>query len=49
MYKIIGKEDFAAEGSHIHFTEGYVLCEKGHNHYYKAYLAPAISVIYKYP
>lgn len=31
-------------GSHIHFTEGFVLFENGHNHYYKACSGPAIPV-----
>jgi hypothetical protein len=30
--------------SHVHYTEGYVLFENGHNHHYKAYSGPAISV-----
>ncbi len=30
--------------SHIHYTEGYVVFENGHTHYYKAYSGPAIPV-----
>ena len=32
------------DGSHIHYTEGYVVFEDGHVHYYKAYSGPAIPV-----
>ena len=34
----------AKDGSHIHYTEGYVLFEEGHIHHYRAYSAPAIPV-----
>lgn len=30
--------------NHIHYTEGYVVFENGHTHYYKAYSGPAIPV-----
>ena len=31
-------------GSHIHYVEGYVLSENGHNHYYSAWSGPAIPL-----
>ena len=34
----------AVGGEHIHYTEGYVMYEDGHQHYYKAYSGPAIPV-----
>jgi hypothetical protein len=34
----------AQDGSHIHYTEGYVLFEDGHTHHYQAYSGPAIPV-----
>jgi hypothetical protein len=30
------------EGSHIHYTEGFVVFENGHTHHYQAYSGPAI-------
>lgn len=32
------------DGGHIHYTEGYVVFESGHKHYYRAYSGPAIPV-----
>jgi hypothetical protein len=32
------------DGSHIHYTDGFVQFEDGHNHYYQAYSGPAIPV-----
>ena len=29
---------------HVHYTEGYVVFEDGHNHHYQAYSGPAIPV-----
>ena len=34
----------AQDNNHIHYTEGYVVFEDGHTHYYKAYSGPAIQV-----
>jgi hypothetical protein len=33
-----------SEEGHIHYVEGYVVFENGHNHYYRAYSSPAIPV-----
>lgn len=32
------------DGRHVHYTEGYVVFEDGHTHYYKAHSGPAIPV-----
>lgn len=32
------------EGTHIHYTQGFVLYEDGHNHFYEAWSGPAIPV-----
>lgn len=32
------------DGSHIHYTKGYVLYEKGHHHNYEAWSSTAIPV-----
>ncbi len=32
------------DGGHIHYTEGYVLFENGHQHAYKAFSGPAIPI-----
>lgn len=40
----VSSPQIQTQDRHVHYTEGYVVFEDGHTHYYKAYSGPAIPV-----